>query len=106
MRSYWPIFAPALAALALACSSTADPRADAIAKLTGDAAAGKVTYTGQCASCHGADAKSGTAGKNITGESNAEAYNQILAGGGGMPAFTSLSDQQIANVWAYVLTLK
>ncbi|MFO0640254.1 MAG: cytochrome c [Polyangiaceae bacterium] len=105
MHTFWLVSASVLAAAVVACSSS-DPRADTIAKLTGDAAAGKATYTSQCASCHGADAKSGTTAKNITGESNAEAYAQILAGGGGMPAFSSLSDQQIANVWAYVLTLK
>lgn len=89
----------------LACSS-ASPRTTTISALKGDAVAGKTVYTTNCASCHGADAKSGSAGKNLPGESAEEAYGQIVEGGGGMPAFGTLSDQDVANVWAYVQTLK
>ena len=81
-------------------------RADAIAKLTGNATEGKPVYTQNCVSCHGDNAKSGSAGKDLTGQSASSAYTQILEGGGGMQSFSNLTDQQIANVWAHVLTLK
>jgi mono/diheme cytochrome c family protein len=89
----------------LACSS-ASPRTTTISALKGDAVAGKTVFTTNCVSCHGTDAKSGSAGKNLPAESADDAYGQIVEGGGGMPAFGTLSDQDVANVWAYVQTLK
>jgi len=75
----------------------------------GDAAAGKEVFTsGGCGSCHTfADAgTSGNVGPNLD-ESTvdfAAAEEQIRAGGGGMPAFEGqLSDEEIANVAAYVV---
>ncbi len=91
---------------AIGCSGSASPRTTAIAALKGDAVAGKATYTSKCTACHGADAKSGTAKKNLPAEDASAAYEQIVSGGGGMPPFGSLSDQDVANLWAYVQTLK
>jgi cytochrome c551 len=91
---------------AVGCSSTPSSRTTTIAALTGDTVAGKTIYATNCTTCHGADAKSGTVGKGIAAEDSNEAYGQIVSGGGGMPAFGSLSDQDIANLWAYVQTLK
>ena len=88
------------------CSSTPSSRTTTIAALKGDAVVGKTIYTTNCTTCHGADAKSGTAGKRIAADDSNDAYGQIVSGGGGMPAFGSLSDQDIANLWAYVQTLK
>jgi cytochrome c551 len=75
----------------------------------GDAAAGKEVYASAgCGSCHTfADAgTSGTVGPNLD-ESSADfaaAEAQIRGGGGGMPAFEGqLSDEEIANVAAYVV---
>jgi mono/diheme cytochrome c family protein len=75
----------------------------------GDAAAGKEVYASAgCGSCHTfADAgTSGTVGPNLD-ESSADfaaAQQQIANGGGGMPAFQGqLSDEEIANVAAYVV---
>jgi mono/diheme cytochrome c family protein len=74
----------------------------------GDAAAGADVYSSAgCGSCHVlADAGStGTVGPNLD-ESSIDfqgAVEQIRAGGGGMPAFEGqLSDQEIADVAAYV----
>lgn len=74
----------------------------------GDAAAGADVYSAAgCGSCHVlADAGStGTVGPNLD-ESSIDfqgAVEQIRAGGGGMPAFEGqLSDQEIADVAAYV----
>jgi cytochrome c553 len=75
----------------------------------GDAAAGKEVFaSGGCGSCHTlADAgATGNVGPNLD-ESTADfaaAEEQIRAGGGGMPAFEGqLSDEEIANVAAYVV---
>jgi len=74
----------------------------------GDAAAGADVYSSAgCGSCHVlADAGStGTIGPNLD-ESSLDfdvAVEQIRTGGGGMPAFEGqLSDQEIADVAAYV----
>jgi mono/diheme cytochrome c family protein len=74
----------------------------------GDAAAGADVYSSAgCGSCHVlADAGStGTVGPNLD-ESSIDfqgAVEQIRAGGGGMPPFEGqLSDQEIADVAAYV----
>jgi len=74
----------------------------------GDAAAGADVYSSAgCGSCHVlADAGStGTIGPNLD-ESSIDfeaAVEQIRTGGGGMPAFEGqLSDQEIADVAAYV----
>ena len=54
----------------------------------------------------GHDGKTGSAKVNVPAESTDLAYKQILNGGGGMPSFSKLSDQEVANVWAHVQTLK
>lgn len=70
---------------------------------------GQAVYERVCASCHLASGQ-GTEGVYpaldgspvVTGEED-ELILQILAGGGGMPAFdSSLSDQEIADVSSYV----
>jgi cytochrome c553 len=75
----------------------------------GDAAAGKEVFaSGGCGSCHTlSDAgATGNVGPNLD-ESTADfaaAEEQIRSGGGGMPAFEGqLSDEEIANVAAYVV---
>lgn len=75
----------------------------------GDAAAGADVFASAgCGSCHTlADAgTSGTVGPNLDDvKPTAEkAYEQILNGGGGMPPYEGqLSEQQIADVTAYVV---
>ena len=74
----------------------------------GDAAAGKEVFASAgCGSCHTfSDAgSSGTVGPNLDDASIDfdAAVQQITNGGGGMPPFSGqLSDQQIADVAAYV----
>lgn len=87
----------------------ADPATSSIASLSADVTAGKTLYATNCASCHGSDAASGSANKNVANEvqSNASAaIGTILSGDGQMPSFAStLSDQEIADVVAYIKTL-
>jgi mono/diheme cytochrome c family protein len=78
----------------------------------GDAAAGKEVFASAgCGSCHTfADAgTSGTVGPDLD-QSSVDfdaAVTQITNGGGGMPPFSgSLSEEQIANVAAYVVTAR
>lgn len=74
----------------------------------GDPAAGKAVYASAgCGGCHtyGPAGSTGTIGPNLD-DSNADfdaAYDQIEKGGGGMPAFGDrLSDEEIANVAAFI----
>lgn len=75
----------------------------------GNAAAGADVFASAgCGSCHSlADAgTSGTVGPNLddTKPTAERAYEQILNGGGGMPPYDGqLSEQQIADVTAYVV---
>ena len=78
----------------------------------GDPAAGKEVFASAgCGSCHVfADAGStGTIGPNLDDSSvdHAAAVQQITDGGGGMPPFSGeLSEEEIANVAAYVVTAR
>jgi cytochrome c6 len=78
----------------------------------GDATAGKEVYASAgCGSCHTfSDAGStGTVGPNLDDSSIdfEGAVTQIENGGGGMPPFSSqLSEEEIANVAAYVVTAR
>jgi cytochrome c553 len=78
----------------------------------GDPAAGKEVFASAgCGSCHTfADAgTSGTVGPDLD-QSTVDfdaAVTQITNGGGGMPPFSGqLSEEQIANVAAYVVTAR
>jgi mono/diheme cytochrome c family protein len=77
-------------------------------ELVGDVTAGEVVWTANaCVNCHGADGKSGSAGKDIVSTATNEASefsNVVLNGDGGMPSF-DLTDQQVADLTAYVASL-
>ena len=73
-----------------------------------DAAAGKEVFAEQCSVCHGADGLGGNGGPDLTtmpkAKEQAGAEEQVTNGGGGMPAFKGqLSEEEIANVAAYVV---
>ena len=75
----------------------------------GDAAAGKEVFLGTagCSGCHTlADAAAtGTIGPNLDAvkPSDDKVVSQVTTGGGGMPPFgDTLTEQQIADVAAYV----
>jgi alcohol dehydrogenase (cytochrome c) len=75
---------------------------------TADAAAGKEVFSEQCSVCHGADGLGGNGGPDLTtmpkAKEQAGAEEQVTNGGGGMPAFKgTLSEEEIANVAAYVV---
>jgi|GEM_PF-1245817 len=89
--------------------SGGDDRAATILGLTGDAAAGGQLFAGgSCATdaCHGADGISGSAmpslEMSVPDTDDATIVDSLLNGKGGMPSQASLSDQQLADVLAYV----
>ncbi len=86
-------------------SSADADRVSTIAALSGDAASGKSVYEANCVDCHGANGRAGSASVDVasSAKNNANgAISQILEGGGGMQAFDSLADQEIADVVAYL----
>jgi alcohol dehydrogenase (cytochrome c) len=73
-----------------------------------NAEAGKEVFAEQCSVCHGADGLGGNGGPDLTTMPKAKeqkgAEEQVTNGGGGMPAFKGqLSEEEIANVSAYVV---
>ena len=78
---------------------------------TGDATNGEALYGVHCEVCHGADAKSGSAGENLVEaatEEEAEWFDVVSNGkdNGAMPAFADeLTEQEMADILAYVAGL-
>ncbi len=89
-------------------TSSDDARAATVAALTGDVTAGASVYAANCTNCHGANGKSGSTRKNVASDAagdRTQAIKKVINGGGGMPVFASLSDQEIADVVAYLASL-
>ncbi len=84
-------------------------RVSAILDLQGDATAGETVYADNCASCHGADGTGQGEFPGIVGEvgegNESEVLAVVLNGQGNMPAFDSLSDQELADLLAFLATL-
>ena len=77
-------------------------RASDILSLTGDPTSGETVFADNCASCHAADGTGG-AGPNLTQTSFQDEYvDLILNGEDSMPSFSSLSDQEIADMLAWL----
>jgi mono/diheme cytochrome c family protein len=83
----------------------------------GDAAAGKIVFTNRCAMCHGPDASGNTPmakalgatipdyrSKTVQDMKDADLKKQIVEGKDKMPPQSGLSDDDIANVIAYIRT--
>ncbi len=75
----------------------------------GDAAAGQQTYASlPCIGCHGENAE-GSVGPMLAGFSSWEKFKTIVRSGeDGMPKFGTdkVSDQQLADIFAWVSSLK
>jgi mono/diheme cytochrome c family protein len=93
--------------IALASTACGGKRVDDILALPADASAGESVYSSTCGteSCHGSDGSSG-AGADLTALvptlSDSAIGSAIVDGVGSMPAQDDLSDQQIADVIAYL----
>ena len=68
----------------------------------GYAIAGAATYSTNCASCHGADAKGGTSGEKLLGESARSLLEAIREGEDGMPKFPNLTSTDCQNMAAFL----
>lgn len=79
-----------------------DGEYDAILELDGDIDAGETVYTTNCAGCHGADGE-GVSGPALAGHlhGDEEILETVFNGLGSMPAF-DLSDQEAADLLAYL----
>jgi cytochrome c551 len=110
-RSVWIVsfLTLVLGACSSSSSSTADPaRAQSIMALSIDMTSGKTLFTTNCASCHGADGKSGSVGRDvaaIAAGSGSKAVNTMLAGEGEMPSFSDLDNQSLADILGYLQSL-
>jgi heme/copper-type cytochrome/quinol oxidase subunit 2/mono/diheme cytochrome c family protein len=87
--------------------TTEEPEESAAGGATADAAAGEEVFAENCAVCHGATGHGGGGGPDLTtmplAKTQEGAEGQVTNGGGGMPAFKgTLSEEEIANVAAYV----
>lgn len=79
-----------------------------VTTLPGNAAAGRRIYANDCSICHGAAGTGGNGGPNLTtiatAKDSAIVRKQVTNGGGAMPPFNAvLTEQQIADVSAYVI---
>jgi len=85
----------------------------------GDAVAGKAIYSAKCAMCHGADGEGKPAmakmlkvefkhlgSKEVQAKSDADLKKEIGEGTGKMKAVKLAGDTDVANLIAYVRTLK
>ena len=74
----------------------------------GDPTAGATVFAGNCAVCHGETGHGGAGGPDLRtmplAQTEAGAVQQVTNGGGGMPPFgEQLSEEEIANVAAFVV---
>ena len=93
-----------LLTLLFGCGDTA--REQAILDLTGDVAAGATLYAGNCATCHAADGTGGSGPDLVAAQpSSDKVVSLVLYGEDAMPSFADLSDQEIADIVAFVEAL-
>ena len=72
--------------------------------ITGNASAGETLYASDCSGCHGSTADGGSA-PGLKGV-EVEVFTDVLANGiGYMPAFPNYTEQDIADVVAYIDSL-
>jgi mono/diheme cytochrome c family protein len=99
-----------LSAVSLLGCGGGDARVETILALTGDQGQGKAVYEANCKRCHGSDGKGsgGTIARNVAVVADTdptEAIHQVLNGSDEMPAFSDLSDQEVADVVEYLGSL-
>ncbi len=111
MRTTLVLLSLSVLALTSCGSATPATRAQTIAALTGVAATGQTLYMQQCVSCHGPAGDATTASTDnksmvaYVKANNAETVIGILVDGvpsTSMVSFAALSNQNLADLYAYV----
>jgi mono/diheme cytochrome c family protein len=101
----FPLRACLMAAVLLAAGCAPhDPRAQAVLALKGDPARGRILYQALCVRCH--HSEGWPLVRRLYGASGIVSTVIDGAGKGRMPAFASRSDRELADLQAYVGTLK
>ena len=117
MRGFRPLLCGAIVSLLAAACGDGDVT---VPDLPGDAAAGAVVYEQSCAGCHGADGSGADAGPgllvpeySLPGFDDTALVTAIVNGVaadegryGGMPMIRGLSDQDLADLIAFVRELQ
>jgi mono/diheme cytochrome c family protein len=108
-RGWIPILVGAVVVVAtfvLAQAQVFAPSAPAGAAVVGDVSRGEVVFHGECAGCHGDDAKGGSVGPALfeTGLDEAQVADAVQRGRGVMPAGI-VTGQEQADVVAYVVSI-
>ena len=80
-----------------------NPRIVEIEALSGDAVAGATLYEANCRLCHGSNGR-GAHTMYPGGSLSPDLIETILEGLSGMPSFDNLSNQEIADIVAYIET--
>ncbi len=72
-----------------------------------DLANGQAIFTANCGSCHGADARSGSAGEDLPGKSEDAIRQAVRNGRSGMPSFgaSQIDDAGLADLVAWIQSL-
>lgn len=80
-----------------------NPRVAEVEALVGDPATGEPLYRANCLGCHGPDGQ-GAHSMYPGGELSDDLIETILEGLSGMPSFERLTNQEIADLVAYIRT--
>ena len=94
-----------MAFLIAGCAPPHDPRAGAIASMKGYPAGGQVLFRDNCESCHKPSSNEHLA-QAVDGYGVVSTASIILDGALGMKAFPQFSDTQVADIYAYLKTIK
>ncbi len=88
-------------------SGCVSERAETIAGLTGDAELGQPLYTTHCVRCHADDLSGTSVGPALKSSIfDASTIDIILDGEDEMPPYDNLSDEDIANMVAYIESIQ
>jgi mono/diheme cytochrome c family protein len=114
-RSVFAVAGTVVSAAFMSCSLPVVPRAQEVAGLTGKSADGAGIYATDCSRCHSPDGKGGDRSDPKASHSTMlgaihtfsapETITLVIQGAGTMPAFDRYSDQQLADVYAYIMSL-
>lgn len=93
-----------------ACGSAPSARAVQVAALTGSEPAGAALFASTCKSCHGTNGTGTASGPTLVEPAKNDPATEVIdviingKGRGEMASYASLSDQQIADLYAHIKT--